>query len=85
MYIILVYDLKDNQQKVNKLCKKYLNWVQNSVFEGEITESKYKELKKKLDDLILEGDSILIYTIQDKTKMVKEKMGKEKNKLSAFI
>ncbi|MEI6679514.1 MAG: CRISPR-associated endonuclease Cas2 [Mariniphaga sp.] len=21
-----------------KLCRRYLNWIQNSVFEGEITE-----------------------------------------------
>ncbi|MFB6306786.1 MAG: CRISPR-associated endonuclease Cas2, partial [Flavobacteriales bacterium] len=27
-----------------KLCRQYLNWIQNSVFEGEITEVKLKEL-----------------------------------------
>ncbi len=48
MYVILVYDI--NQKRVGKmlkLCRKYLNWIQNSVFEGEITEVKLKELLTK--------------------------------------
>lgn len=27
-----------------KLCRRYLNWIQNSVFEGEISEVRLKEL-----------------------------------------
>ena len=44
MYVVLVYDISktDNGQKrwahVFKTCKKYLSHVQNSVFEGEISQ-----------------------------------------------
>lgn len=85
MYIIIIYDLKDNQQKVNKICKKYLNWVQNSAFEGDITESKFKQLKKEINNNIEKNDSILIYTLKDKSNLNKEKIGNEKNVLSNFI
>ena len=48
MYVILVYDMEEKRVgKMLKLCRKYLNWIQNSVFEGEITEVKLKELKLK--------------------------------------
>ncbi|EHL19476.1 hypothetical protein HMPREF9628_00197 [Peptoanaerobacter stomatis] len=52
MYIILVYDisLENGGAKIwrdtYKICKKYLSHVQNSVFEGEISESQLFELKK---------------------------------------
>ena len=39
MYIILVYDIGEKRvAKMLKLCRRYLNWIQNSVFEGEITD-----------------------------------------------
>ena len=45
MYVILVYDIGEKRVgKILKLCRKYLNWIQNSVFEGEITDVKLKEL-----------------------------------------
>ncbi|MGL5084364.1 MAG: CRISPR-associated endonuclease Cas2, partial [Clostridium sp.] len=46
MYVVLVYDISgedDGQRilnKVFKVCKKYLTHIQNSVFEGELTEGQ---------------------------------------------
>ena len=46
VYVILVYDINLDEKegsrvltKVYKICKKYLNHIQNSVFEGELLES----------------------------------------------
>lgn len=45
MYVILVYDVGEKRvAKMLRLCRKYLNWIQNSVFEGELTEVQLKEL-----------------------------------------
>ena len=53
MYVILVYDFGEKRvNKMLKLCRKYLNWIQNSVFEGEISEAKLKELCKKRSRLL---------------------------------
>ena len=44
MYVILVYDIKSDEggakalNKTFKICKKYLTHIQNSVFEGELSE-----------------------------------------------
>ena len=51
MYVILVYDCGEKRVgKMLKLCRKYLNWIQNSVFEGEISEVKLKELTLKAEE-----------------------------------
>ena len=48
MYVIAMYDVGEKRVgKMLKLFRRYLNWIQNSVFEGEITEVKLNELKIK--------------------------------------
>ena len=63
MYVILVYDMDSKRVgKMLKLCRQYLNWIQNSVFEGAITEVKLKEFLSKAK-LIMheETDSLIIF------------------------
>jgi CRISPR-associated protein Cas2 len=53
MFIILVYDIKEERvQKAHKICRKYLTWVQRSVFEGEITEGNFLKLIKEIRSII---------------------------------
>ena len=47
MFVILSYDVNRKRvSKAMKICRKYLVHVHESVFEGTITESKLKSLKK---------------------------------------
>lgn len=72
--------------KMLKLCRRYLNWIQNSVFEGEITEVKLKELLFKAKEImILEEDSIILFKSRQEKWMEKEVLGKEKNELTTFL
>lgn len=87
MYVILVYDINVKRVgKMLKLCRQYLNWIQNSVFEGEITEVKLKELLEKakhiMDD---ETDSIIIFKSRQEKWLEKQVVGLEKNDLDTFI
>lgn len=43
VYIILVYDIEKRVVKMLKICRRYLNCIQDSVFEREITSAKQKE------------------------------------------
>jgi len=48
--------------KVLKIARKYLYWVQNSVFEGEISDAKLAKLKEELLKKIdKEEDSVIFY------------------------
>lgn len=87
MYVILVYDCGEKRVgKMLKLCRKYLNWIQNSVFEGEISEVKLKELTILAEQFLdKEVDSIIVFKGQDQKWMKKEIIGKERCNLGNFI
>ena len=69
-----------------KLCRQYLNWIQNSVFEGELTPAQLREFKMKADDIMdLEEDSLIIFTSRNDEWLEKEVIGKEKNELTSFL
>ena len=87
MYVILVYDIGDRRVvKMLKLCRRYLNWIQNSVFEGEISELKLKELvlaaKEIMDE---ERDSLIIFNSRNKNWLDKQIIGIERNSLDNFL
>ncbi|MDR2009256.1 MAG: CRISPR-associated endonuclease Cas2 [Bacteroidales bacterium] len=87
MYIILVYDCGEKRVgKMLKLCRKYLNWIQNSVFEGEITEVKLKELKFKVSEIMdEETDSLIIFTSRNEKWLDKEIIGCERSSTDNFL
>ena len=87
MYVILVYDINVKRVgKMLKLCRQYLNWIQNSVFEGELSEVKLKELLHKAKEIMnVEEDSIIVFKSRDSKWLYKEVVGKEKNELDTFI
>lgn len=80
MYFIVTYDIAEKRvNKVRKILKKYLMWVQNSVFEGDLPEGLFQkccaELKKIIDE---EEDSIYFFRIENKLNYKKEILGLEK-------
>ncbi len=63
-----------------KLCRMYLHHIQNSVFEGSITESNYNTFINELKSCINETeDSVLIYSFRKKEMFHKKILGIEKN------
>jgi CRISPR-associated protein Cas2 len=87
MYVILVYDI--GQKRVGrmlKLCRQYLNWIQNSVYEGEITSVKLNELKSRANEIMdIENDSLIIFKTRQEKWLEKEVVGKDKNDLDMFL
>lgn len=86
MYYIIVYDV--NQKRVNKVLKllrRYLNWVQNSVFEGELNNSQIEKLKIEIKKIIKKDeDSFIVYTLESKW-WGREIIGLEKQDISQVI
>lgn len=86
MYYIIVYDVNEKRvAKALKLMRQYLTWVQNSVFEGELSDATLLELKLRLLKVLKpEEDSVLIYSMNEKW-MNREAIGIEKNSPDPFI
>ena len=70
--------------EILQISESYLNWVQNSVFEGEISVSQYELIKHQLSKMVKDGDYIIIYDIGKKWKK-REIIGKEKTDVSNII
>ena len=87
MYVIAVYDVgKKRVAKMLKLCRRYLNWIQNSVFEGEISEAKLLELKHEAMLLMdEETDSLIIFKARQEKWLDKEIVGHERQNLDTFL
>ncbi len=87
MYIILVYDMGEKRvARMLKLCRQYLNWIQNSVFEGEISEVKLKELMTRARKLMdTSQDSLIIFKSREQRWLDKEVIGREKNDTDHFL
>ena len=87
MYVILVYDCGEKRVgKMLRLCRKYLNWIQNSVFEGEISEVKVKELILKAKDFMdEEQDSLIIFSGRTEKWLDKQVIGKERCSTDNFL
>lgn len=86
MYVILVYDIDQTRvSKANKLLKAYIMWIQNSVFEGEISESIFVGMMKRLSKLIKDSDSVVVYKFKTKSYFEKEIIGVEKGQIDNVI
>ena len=87
MYFIIVYDI--DVKRVAKVCKylrQHLNWVQNSVFEGELTKAQFARVQSGLLGIIDENeDSVLIYQMRHEKWMDKQVIGVEKNPVTNLL
>lgn len=88
MFVILFYDF--NQKRVGKalkICRKYLTWVQNSVFEGELSESGYEKLIIELKKIVKEedNDSIVVYKFRQMKYYERKVYGVDKKKDTQFL
>lgn len=92
MYCILIYDISDDKNGakvmrcVFKICKSYMMHIQKSIFEGELSNSQYIELKNKLkvflrDDL----DSCIIFSSENPQWLKKDFLTKPNDDTSNFI
>ncbi len=92
MYVILMYDiLMDEggakvQRKTFKTCKQYLTHIQNSVFEGNLSDLNLFKLKKELAKFIrVDKDSFIIFKSRDEKWLSKEFWGIDDDNTSNFF
>ena len=87
MYALIVYDVEVKRvSRIHKFLKRHLNWVQNSVFEGELTESQIEAVRAGLHRLMVKDvDSAMIYTAREERWLNKEVIGQERGKTTNLL
>ena len=87
MYVIIVYDVNvDRVNKVKAYLRQHLFWIQNSVFEGELTESEFESVYKGLIEIIDEEvDSVIIYKLRMAELLNRKVLGIEKSPIEEIF
>ena len=92
MYVILVYDISGDDggqrilNKTFKICKKYLNHIQNSVFEGELSKPQIMSLRYELNEHIRKDkDSVVIFKSRNERWLEKEFWALKDEKTDNFL
>lgn len=78
-YAFLFYAVGEKRvQKVFKICKKYLSHFQKSVFRGDMTPSKFIQLRNELNRVIdKEEDFVCIIKLMNDNVFGEEIIGSE--------
>ncbi len=87
MYVIAVYDVAaERTPKMLKLCRKYLHWIQNSVFEGELSPLQIKQLAAEARQVMDEShDSFILFKSRHLHYMDKQLIGKALSETDQFL
>jgi len=70
-FVVISYDIYDNKRRrqFSKFLERYAIRVQRSVFEGELSKTKYERLVSNIDRFIDEDDNIRVYRISGNGKI----------------
>jgi len=87
MFVLMIYDVGEKRvNKVLKVGRKYLNWIRNSVLEGELTPAVFEKLKTEINKKIVDDyDSVIFYSWRTERYTKREILGKEKSPIDIII
>ena len=87
MYVIAVYDVASKRtQKMLKIGRRYLTWVQNSVLEGELTQLQLDDMVEEMRGVMEPAsDSLILFKNRDARWLDKEVVGVERGSTDQFL
>ena len=87
MHVIVAYDIAvERLPKVYHIMKQYLNWIQNSAFEGDLTPGQLEELRLKVHKVIDSSiDCIVVFTMDNPKWLERAVWGREKGLTDSVI
>lgn len=86
VYVIAVYDVQaDRTRLFLNYLRRFLVHVQNSVFEGEVTEGELERMRNDLEDLLEPGESTIIYTVSAEDYVDRTVFGEDPTEDSQFL
>ena len=85
--MIIAYDISSERlTKVHHIMKQYLNWIQNSAFEGNLSAGQLEELKLKVHEVIdPAADCIVVFTMENPKWLERNIWGREKGLTESII
>ncbi|MBA4493256.1 CRISPR-associated endonuclease Cas2 [Paenactinomyces guangxiensis] len=87
MYVLGVYDINVKRvAKVKKIFSRYMFWMQNSTFEGNLTKVQLRELQRELNSVVNPNeDHIIFYVIRNEDVVTKTIIGERHSEPSNIL
>jgi len=86
VYVVAVYDVEaDRTRLFLNFLRRYLTHVQNSVFEGEITEGDLAEIKQELESMLKSGESVIVYRMSTEQYVTRTVYGEDPTEDDQFL
>jgi CRISPR-associated protein Cas2 len=81
MFVIVVYDMESDRTRLpRKFLRRYLEHVQYSVFEGEVTEGEAAKIEDYLEENVKDDETIIIYKLDSENYMDRKYFGEDKGR-----
>ncbi|ELY55974.1 CRISPR-associated endoribonuclease Cas2 [Natronococcus amylolyticus DSM 10524] len=79
MFVVIVYDVRAGRtQEICNYLRRWLDWRQNSVFDGHLTQSEYERVLSWLQTFVNSGEQVLVYTTTRADTLDIEEIGDER-------
>ena len=86
MFLLVVYDTeRRNCIKLHKALKCYLNWNQNSVFEGTVTAAQYEKIVAILESRRVAESHITLYRVDSQSIVKRVEIGESTGNTSNIL
>ena len=86
VYVVVVYDLHAERTHLAlNYLRRFLTHVQNSVFEGEITEGNLERITDKLDEMLQPDESAIVYEMSSEKYVTRTVVGEDPADESQFL
>lgn len=86
VYVIVVYDMRaERTHLLLKFLRRYLTHVQNSVFEGEVTEGDLETIETRIDSILEPDESTIIYEVSSEKLLQREVFGDDPTEDQRFL
>lgn len=86
VYVIVVYDMEaDRTRLMLNFLRQYLSHVQNSVFEGEVTEGDLEMIENRTRDILEPDESTIIYRMSSEKYVNRTVVGEDPTEDERFL
>lgn len=86
VYVVVVYDMRaDRTHLLLKFLRRYLVHVQNSVFEGKVTEGDLERIRHGIGERLDPGESVIVYELSSEKLVNRTVFGEDPTEDDRFL
>jgi CRISPR-associated protein Cas2 len=86
VYVVIVYDVQADRTRILlKFLRRYLTHVQNSVFEGQVTEGDLERIRNGIEERLEPGESTIVYELSSEKLLDRTVFGEDPTEDQRFL